>query len=65
MIGTSRMRRIRSIDHDNRVAEVEASLPAGLKLAGASYHGIGVPACIRSAQNAAAAIHARARSVAE
>ena len=45
--------------HAQRVAEIEAGLPAGLKLAGASYHGIGVPACIRSAQNAAAALHAR------
>ena len=45
--------------HAQRVAEIEAGLPAGLRLAGASYHGIGVPACIRSAQNAAAALHAR------
>lgn len=51
--------------HAQRVAEIEAGLPAGLVLAGASYHGIGVPACIRSAQKAAAALHALARSVAE
>ena len=29
---------------------------AALALAGASYHGIGVPACINSAQKAAAAL---------
>lgn len=51
--------------HAQRVAEIEAGLPAGLVLAGASYHGIGVPACIRSAQNAAATLHTLARSMAE
>jgi protoporphyrinogen/coproporphyrinogen III oxidase len=28
-------------------------LPAGLALAGASYHGIGIPACVRSGTAAA------------
>ena len=40
--------------HAKRVADLEAALPAGLALAGASYHGIGVPACINSAGKAAA-----------
>ncbi len=40
--------------HAVRVAEAEKGLPAGLALAGASFHGIGVPACIRSGQQAAA-----------
>ena len=40
--------------HAALVANVERGLPAGLALAGASYHGIGIPACIRSGQNAAA-----------
>ena len=51
--------------HAQRVAQIEAGLPSGLVLAGASYHGIGVPACIRSAQNAVAALHALSRSMAE
>jgi oxygen-dependent protoporphyrinogen oxidase len=42
--------------HATKVAEIEAALPAGLALAGAGYHGIGVPACINSAQKAAAAL---------
>ena len=39
--------------HGTAVAAAERSLPHGLALAGASYHGIGVPACIRSGQQAA------------
>jgi oxygen-dependent protoporphyrinogen oxidase len=39
--------------HGTVIAVTERSLPHGLALAGASYHGIGVPACIRSAQQAA------------
>ncbi len=38
------------------VAAAEGLLPAGIALAGASYHGIGIPACIRSGQLAAAAV---------
>lgn len=41
--------------HAETVTGIERSLPAGLHLAGASYHGIGVPACINSGQRAAAA----------
>ena len=40
--------------HAGHVAGAERDLPGGLALAGASYHGIGVPACIRSGQQAAA-----------
>ncbi|MDP2292559.1 MAG: protoporphyrinogen oxidase [Actinomycetota bacterium] len=43
--------------HAALVERIEHALPAGLALAGASYHGIGVPACIRSAQRAAAVLH--------
>ena len=39
--------------HHRKVADIEARLPATLALAGASYHGIGIPACIRSGQRAA------------
>jgi len=39
--------------HHRMVADIEARLPATLALAGASYHGIGIPACIRSGQHAA------------
>ena len=41
--------------HSATVASLERSLPRGVVLAGASYHGIGIPACIRSGQQAAAA----------
>lgn len=39
--------------HGERVERLERSLPAGLHIAGASHHGIGIPACIRSARTAA------------
>lgn len=39
--------------HATTVAGIEAAVPKGIALAGASYHGIGVPACIHSAQTAA------------
>ena len=42
--------------HAAKVAAIEATLPRGLALAGAGYHGIGVPACINSAQKAAATL---------
>ena len=41
--------------HGATIAAAERSLPGGIALAGASYHGIGIPACIRSGQLAAAA----------
>lgn len=42
--------------HGTTIASVERSLPPGIRLAGASYHGIGIPACIRSGQQAAVAM---------
>ncbi|HEX2782171.1 MAG TPA: protoporphyrinogen oxidase [Ilumatobacteraceae bacterium] len=39
--------------HGAAIAATERLLPRGIALAGASYHGIGIPACIRSAQQAA------------
>jgi oxygen-dependent protoporphyrinogen oxidase len=39
--------------HAQRVAAVEKAVPAGIHLAGASYRGIGIPACIADAQRAA------------
>ena len=49
------------LGHEERVAEIERSLPnlPGLHLAGAAYHGPGIPDCIQSGQKAAAAIAAR------
>ena len=41
--------------HAQLVAAATHALPAGLALAGASYHGIGVPTCVRSGEQAAAA----------
>ncbi|MDQ3738353.1 MAG: protoporphyrinogen oxidase [Actinomycetota bacterium] len=40
--------------HRTWLAAVDAATPPGLTLAGASYHGIGVPACIESGETAAA-----------
>ena len=51
--------------HADNVAGIEAQLPAGITLAGASFHGIGVPACINSAQKAAAATTAFLQSLAQ
>ncbi|MEO6156519.1 MAG: FAD-dependent oxidoreductase, partial [Ilumatobacteraceae bacterium] len=42
--------------HADRVTAAEAMLPTGLELAGASFHGIGIPACVRSATGAAARV---------
>jgi oxygen-dependent protoporphyrinogen oxidase len=39
--------------HHRDVAALEAMLPASIALAGASYHGIGIPACVRSGEEAA------------
>jgi oxygen-dependent protoporphyrinogen oxidase len=47
------------------VAEAERHLPGGLAVAGASYHGIGVPACIRSAQQAAKALREHLQTLSE
>jgi oxygen-dependent protoporphyrinogen oxidase len=38
--------------HRRLVADVEAALPPSISVAGASYHGIGIPACIAGAQRA-------------
>lgn len=40
--------------HARTVAALEAGLPPTLVLAGASYHGIGIPTCVRSGEQAAA-----------
>jgi len=48
--------------HPEWVRAAEGSLPAGLHLAGSSYRGIGIPACIADGQRAAAAIAARYRT---
>lgn len=39
--------------HLQRVARIEGELPPAVAVAGASYHGIGIPACIASARRAA------------
>ena len=42
--------------HHDLVATAERALPSGLAIAGASYHGIGVPACVVSARTAVATV---------
>lgn len=42
--------------HHERMAAIENALPTGIHVAGASYRGIGVPACIADGQRAAQAI---------
>jgi oxygen-dependent protoporphyrinogen oxidase len=47
-----------TVGHQERIAELEARLPAGLHLAGNAYHGIGIPDCIRMGKEAAGRIAA-------
>jgi oxygen-dependent protoporphyrinogen oxidase len=47
--------------HLDRVAAARAALPATLRLAGAGYDGIGIPACVRSGQVAADGVAAALR----
>ena len=46
------------LGHPERVAGIETAVAAhpGLALAGAAYHGVGIPDCIRSGENAAQSI---------
>jgi oxygen-dependent protoporphyrinogen oxidase len=44
--------------HSTRVTAIEAALPSSIALAGASYRGIGIPACIADGRRAAAAVGA-------
>lgn len=48
--------------HHERVAAIEAALPGGLAIAGASYRGIGVPACIADGERAARMLTMSTRS---
>lgn len=42
-----------TVGHLDRVAAIEAALPAGLYVAGSAYRGIGVPDCVRQGQESA------------
>ena len=41
------------VNHLDRVAEIEAALPPGLLVSGSPYRGIGLPDCVRQAEEAA------------
>jgi oxygen-dependent protoporphyrinogen oxidase len=41
-----------AVGHLDRVARIRAALPDGLSVAGAAYDGVGIPACIASAEAA-------------
>jgi oxygen-dependent protoporphyrinogen oxidase len=45
-----------AVGHVDRVRRIKAALPAGLTVAGAAYDGVGVPAVIKSGQEAAAGV---------
>ena len=45
-----------AVGHLERVRRIKAALPPGLTVAGAAYDGVGVPAVIRSGQQAAAGV---------
>lgn len=47
------------VGHLERVAVLEAALPAGLHLTGSPYHGVGLPDCIKQAQDTAGKIIAQ------
>jgi protoporphyrinogen/coproporphyrinogen III oxidase len=51
--------------HSQWLTTVQSALPPGIALAGASYHGVGIPACVRSGQDAADALLRHLRSLAE
>jgi oxygen-dependent protoporphyrinogen oxidase len=51
--------------HHVLVRDASSAMPETITLAGASYHGIGIPACIRSARDAADATARRLRGVRE
>ncbi|MHA6783779.1 protoporphyrinogen oxidase [Pseudonocardia saturnea] len=46
------------VGHLDRVAAIEGGLPAGLAIAGAALHGVGVPACVATGRAAAERIAA-------
>jgi oxygen-dependent protoporphyrinogen oxidase len=48
-----------AVGHGERVARIEAALPPEIRVAGAAYHGVGVPACVRSGLAAAERVRAR------
>lgn len=56
-----------AVGHVGRVARIDAAVArlAGLEVAGASYAGVGVPACIRSGEAAAARVVAHLRPAGE
>ncbi len=43
------------VGHLERVAAIEAALPAGLYVTGSPYRGVGIPDCVKQAQDVAAA----------
>jgi oxygen-dependent protoporphyrinogen oxidase len=49
--------------HLDRIAAARRALPPGLALAGAGFDGVGIPACIRSGEAAAAAVLSAADAV--
>lgn len=51
--------------HASWVAALEHAMPTGLSVAGASYYGIGIPACVRSGIDAARRAGARALGLEE
>jgi oxygen-dependent protoporphyrinogen oxidase len=55
-----------TVGHDGRVARIEAEVAGvpGLELAGAAYHGVGIPACIAGGRTAAGRVltHLRERA---
>jgi oxygen-dependent protoporphyrinogen oxidase len=45
-----------AVGHLDRVARIRGALPAGLAVAGAAYDGVGIPACVASAETAVRAV---------
>ena len=42
------------VGHLERIAAIECSLPPGIHVAGSAYRGVGIPDCVKSAQDAVA-----------
>jgi oxygen-dependent protoporphyrinogen oxidase len=45
-----------TVGHLDRVARIRAALPPGIAVAGAAYDGVGIPACVASAEKAVTAL---------
>ena len=51
------------VGHLERVSALEGMCPPGLFLTGSAYRGVGIPDCVRQANETAAKVHAYLRTL--